>query len=80
MLGQPKVVVVTVELRVVSGASDELIHSLQFQVTAGEEIVESDGRHIQETVCVQSIAVEEVIAGCRLQFIGNEITALHIPS
>ena len=49
-----------------SGTSDELIHGLQFQVAAGEEIVKSDGRHIQKTVCVQSVAVEEVITGCRL--------------
>ena len=62
------------------GTSDELIHGLQFQVAAGEEIVETDSRHIQETVCVQSVAVEEVIAGCCLQFVGNEITALHVTS
>ena len=42
-----------------SGTSDELIHGLQFQVAAGEEIVKSDGRHIQKTVCVQSVAVED---------------------
>ena len=61
MLGQPKVVVVTVELRVVSGASDELIHGLQFQVTVLEEIIASYGRHIEETIRVHTVAVKEVV-------------------
>ena len=78
MLGQPKVVVVTVELRVVSGASDELIHGLQFQVTVLEEIIASYGRHIEETIRVYAVAVKEVVTCGNLYAGSHEITALDV--
>lgn len=43
---QAQVVVIAVKLRVVSFATRVLIHGLQLQVTALEEIVKAHSRHV----------------------------------
>lgn len=56
MGGKFEVVVVAVELCLVSRASRELVHCLQFQSCSFDEIVESHGRHVQQSVFAASVA------------------------
>ena len=80
MHGQSQIVVVSIQLGVVPRPSDELIHGLELQVASREEIVEAYGRHIQETVRVHPVTVEEVVTSRYLPFGRDEIAALHIAS
>ena len=75
---QSQVVVVAVQLCVVAGTSDKLIHGLQLQVASFEEIVHPYGRHVQETVFVCSVTVEQVIAQRCLHAGSDEVTALYV--
>ena len=59
-------------------AAHKLVHGLQLEVAAPEEVVQAHGRHIEESVGVHAVAVEEVVAGCQLEAGSHEVTALHV--
>lgn len=75
---QPQIVIIAIELGLMAGTSDELVHRLQFEIAFGKEIIESHGRHIQEAFCIEAITIEEIVTGSYLQAVQDKITALHI--
>ena len=75
---QPQIVIIAIELGLMAGTSDELVHRLQFEIAFGKELIESHGRHIQEAFCIEAITIEEIVTGSYLQTVQDKITALHI--
>ena len=62
MGSEAEVVVVAVELRVVSPTGYILIHCLQFQVASSEKVIHTYSRHIQETVVIRTVTIEDIVA------------------
>lgn len=75
---QTKVIVVSIQLGRMACPADKLIHRLEFQVASLEEIVETNRRHVEETILIDAITIEEIITGSRLQTIQHEITSLYV--
>ena len=75
-----KVVEVTIELCLMTFASDILVHGSEFEGCLWNKIVHADSRHIQDTVLARSIAIVEVVPQAKLHLTMHEVAYLCITS
>ena len=78
--GLSEVVVVAIELGGMTGSADVLVHGLQLEIGMWEEIVDSDGGHVEDAVLRRAVAIHEVVASCELKLVGDEIACLSVGS
>lgn len=73
-----EVVEITVKLGVVTCAAGVLIHGGEFDVGLRDEVVDSGGRHVQDTVFRRAVTIVEVVTQTELHLGMHEIAYLGI--